>query len=606
MFSIRSLASRQFSRTRRAAPTARRSRLSFDTLEQRDVPTAGISFDAATGLITVEGDTHADKVQVSVDANATTATVTLSQLTYNPIAGKSSWKVVDSETVPYLSSLKVQFNAHEGNDTLLNASAIPVTAFGGLGNDTLEGGSGADHLYGEAGADTIKGNGGDDTLKGFGLFTSGADAANAVHGGAGNDLIYGGAYADKLYGDAGNDTVLAYAGNDTVLGGTGNDTLRGGVGSDKLYGQSGADVLKGEAGADCLDGGADADRLYGGAAADSLLGGTGKDVLVSIGGGIDSLHGGTSLVSEDNAPDSFWRDPSDSIWNLEPAEQKQGEVFRTHTVSKFYTSYFFGGADYDSVSLELNGQEIHDPMATSSGYTLENFSEKDLFGPAGPQWSDIVQGSVGDCYFLAKLAAAAKANPAFIRELVVDLGDGTYAVRFYNEAGKAEYVRVDADFYVNSAGKPVYAKFGPQDCLWVAVVEKAWAFYRNDNAWYQAIDGGNAPGISIFTALGLDYTHGKAEKYASGAAYLQAMQTALAAGKGVWMGGPSGLTDDTPMTPDNYRRGAHIYYVHSVVTDRAGAAVGLKLYNLYGGPLVTITDLDVLHYCSGSFAYFNF
>ena len=62
--------------------------------------------------------------------------------------------------------------------------------------------------------------------------------------------------------------------------------------------------------------------------------------------------------------------------------------------------------------------------------------------------------------------------------------------------------------------------------------------------------------------------------------YVQLIKAVLDAGKAVTLGGPAGMTDDTPMVPDNKDRGRYIYMVHSVVTNAQGVPVKLRLYNL--------------------------
>src|SRR5262249_13538715 len=98
-----------------------------------------------------------------------------------------------------------------------------------------------------------------------------------------------------------------------------------------------------------------------------------------------------------------------------------------------------------------------------------NFKSNPLFASSGPTKDDIFQGGVGDCYFMSALSAIAKAKPEYIKNMVVDLGDGTYAVRFYRN-GQPNYVRVDADLWtVSPGGSPTYAKLGQENCLWVPV-----------------------------------------------------------------------------------------------------------------------------------------
>jgi hypothetical protein len=83
---------------------------------------------------------------------------------------------------------------------------------------------------------------------------------------------------------------------------------------------------------------------------------------------------------------------------------------------------------------------------------------------------------LADCWLLSSIAGAVNANANVARQLVADLGDGTYVVQLNNK----QY-RVDGDLaYLNGdTGNLKYADFGHDDSLWVAIVEKAWALHRD-------------------------------------------------------------------------------------------------------------------------------
>ncbi len=113
-----------------------------------------------------------------------------------------------------------------------------------------------------------------------------------------------------------------------------------------------------------------------------------------------------------------------------------------------------------------------------------------LFGPNGPQASDVAQGAVGDCYFLSSLAETALQAPQDIESMFIDNGDGTYTVRFFEydsstNTSTPDYVTVNSKLPAYSAGQFVYANhdFGgqstninnPNNVLWVALAEKAYA-----------------------------------------------------------------------------------------------------------------------------------
>jgi hypothetical protein len=135
---------------------------------------------------------------------------------------------------------------------------------------------------------------------------------------------------------------------------------------------------------------------------------------------------------------------------------------------------WFEGADLPEV-----GDGIHYQKAAGT-----------LFGPNGPQASDVAQGAAADCYFLSNLGEAAQQSPQTIENMIVENGDGTYTVRFYEydpatKSSTPDYVTVNSKLPVNSNGEFVYANnmFGghqtsindPNNVLWVALVEKAYA-----------------------------------------------------------------------------------------------------------------------------------
>jgi hypothetical protein len=154
-------------------------------------------------------------------------------------------------------------------------------------------------------------------------------------------------------------------------------------------------------------------------------------------------------------------------------------------------------------SRELNGQALLDPIGSGS---VQDFSDRPLFAPGGASPDDVNQGSIGDCYFLAGLSSTARVGVNRIHQAVVDLGDGTYAMRFYKD-GAETYYRVDGDLRVNGAGNPTYAKLGTADSVWVPIMEKVFTFARSNAGTFQSIHGGG--GAEPFNALNMS-SHGVA------------------------------------------------------------------------------------------------
>lgn len=103
-----------------------------------------------------------------------------------------------------------------------------------------------------------------------------------------------------------------------------------------------------------------------------------------------------------------------------------------------------------------------------------------------PVYTDIWQGILGDCYFLAGLAEIALHNPGVIEDMFIVNGDGTYTVRFFN-GRQADYVTVDRYLPRDSHGDYVFANDGMslEDqtvSLWVPLAEKAYA-QLNEEGW---------------------------------------------------------------------------------------------------------------------------
>ncbi len=134
--------------------------------------------------------------------------------------------------------------------------------------------------------------------------------------------------------------------------------------------------------------------------------------------------------------------------------------------------------------------ELDDPWRDSTTPGVHSEVDGELYvGTDGDeiQHTDIQQRGLANCYFLAAVAAVAKANPDAIREMITDNGDGTYTVHFDGDLGD---VTVDDDLLMNSSGtRPLGAQVenGSGDPeLWVAIIEKAYAEGRGtyeDTEW---------------------------------------------------------------------------------------------------------------------------
>eukprot|EP01012_Entosiphon_sulcatum_P061434 TRINITY_DN86_c0_g1_i2.p1 TRINITY_DN86_c0_g1~~TRINITY_DN86_c0_g1_i2.p1 ORF type:complete len:736 (-),score=118.98 TRINITY_DN86_c0_g1_i2:139-2346(-) len=113
----------------------------------------------------------------------------------------------------------------------------------------------------------------------------------------------------------------------------------------------------------------------------------------------------------------------------------------------------------------------------------------------GVDSNDIVQGAIGDCFFIGAASALASCSAASMKPLerlfvVTNIKWGVYGMCLFKN-GAWEWVVVDDWIAVQSDGKgnksPQYAAFGGKPELWPLVIEKAYA--KIHHCW-DSIDGG--------------------------------------------------------------------------------------------------------------------
>ena len=355
-----------------------------------------------------------------------------------------------------------------------------------------------------------------------------------VNASSGNDIIVVGKSVKlNVWVDGGN-------GDDVIVGGSGRDTLCGGKGCDWIAGGANNDLLAGQDGCD---------SLFGNAGNDALIGGNGDDTLVAIGGGDqDSLEGDAGF-------DSFWLDDSfgEQVYDvLDSAESYAGAVHRVGGFEDFVDT----NGNVQEIGTELNGGDLPDPELNwddKGYYTAQGFanaSDLPLFGKNGPMMDDVQQGALGTCYFLSTLSGIAQLDPQRIRQAVVALGDGTYAVRFCDGSGNERYVRVDGDLPANAGADGnvnfAYARPGlDTNAIWVPIMEKAWCFVRDManatnpviNTSYHNVDSGYMDEVpTAMAADEISVVFAGRNNFANGYDMLEYIQQELAAGKLVTFG----------------------------------------------------------------------
>lgn len=190
-----------------------------------------------------------------------------------------------------------------------------------------------------------------------------------------------------------------------------------------------------------------------------------------------------------------------------------------------------------------------------------------LFGSNNkPVISDIDQGRLNDCTFLAALGATfsrqsddtGNASSSVINTMLIDNGDDTYTVRFYSGAyydpGEAQYVTVDSRIPKNIAAQT------NNGVLWVALVEKAYAQWRE---WRDGSPGYNIIGNGGTVASPLSFVTGrKTTNYSVNRISFSLLETSLKDGKAI-VASRSGK--DT-----SYILGSHAYSVTNAYTNSNG------------------------------------
>jgi Calpain family cysteine protease len=273
-----------------------------------------------------------------------------------------------------------------------------------------------------------------------------------------------------ITGTSDNDSIaVSQSGNTLTITGNGTtSTVNGNFGELAIYGGAGDDTITVGPSVSITS------LLYGGAGNNTLTAkGSAKSYIVSLGAGDDTLTG-------NGVNTSFWADPSDTV-NASSTEVANGDV---HRVSAFYQPFTQTPGAQGYISTDLNGPDLPDP--TDAGQTSRMTGS---LWSTGPTMNDVNQGQVGDCYFLASIQSLALMQPARLQEMAVDLGDGTYAVRF--ERGNTNtFVRVDADMPVTSWGSWTYAHPTGSGPIWAAIMEKAYAFFRTGANTYNSLNSG--------------------------------------------------------------------------------------------------------------------
>lgn len=182
--------------------------------------------------------------------------------------------------------------------------------------------------------------------------------------------------------------------------------------------------------------------------------------------------------------------------------------------------------------------------------TTYNFTyvqlQGNLYGSSGrARIGDIDQGRFGSCAFLAALSAtfgrqssdAGNAISSIIDSMILDNGDNTYTIRFFNSDRNAEYVTVDrqiATYKGQLFGARANGSTNPyatNNIIWVSLVERAYAQWRE---WREGQPGYNLMGNGDNLSRPLTFVSGKAANdYATSNISFSMIETALRNGQAI-------------------------------------------------------------------------
>jgi hypothetical protein len=213
-----------------------------------------------------------------------------------------------------------------------------------------------------------------------------------------------------------------------------------------------------------------------------------------------------------------------------------------------------------------------EPEITGSGLAYRT-ANGNLFNGT-PSRADAKQGYLGDCYFIASVAAIADSNATAVRNMFIDNGDGTFTVRFFN--GTADYVTVNRRLPSFSNGTLGYSGLGQSitstaTTLWIALAEKAYAQWnetgnagRDGTNRYSSIEGGWMSNVNR-QVLGYNSSN-----YSFATTSKQTLIDALTSGRAVTLG--------TTASPGNGFVGGHAY----IITGYNASTDTFSTYNPWG------------------------
>lgn len=135
-----------------------------------------------------------------------------------------------------------------------------------------------------------------------------------------------------------------------------------------------------------------------------------------------------------------------------------------------------------------DGCEMYNKWKTMQDVAETHGNTFSVIGASGINWNDIQQGALGNCYFLASLAAIAKQQPDIIDNMFVDRdlwSQNIFKTKWFIN-GKESIVTVDNMIPAGDSGT-FFTHQSPTGEFWPVILAKTWAkIYGN----FKAVEGG--------------------------------------------------------------------------------------------------------------------
>jgi len=129
-------------------------------------------------------------------------------------------------------------------------------------------------------------------------------------------------------------------------------------------------------------------------------------------------------------------------------------------------------------------------MILARTHDMQTRGTNDLFADQNPDIYGVAQGVLGDCYFMASLAAVAHNYPEIIKNMIRDNPDGTYTVTF--PGAKDEPITIDPP---TESERGLFAGAADHG-KWAPIIEKAYGTFCQKQFYRRTIlnmSGGNLP-----------------------------------------------------------------------------------------------------------------